>query len=103
MSSKKDKLLVVEPEKELVFYGPFDEGASARLALTNPGREGDVFFKVKTTEPDAFCVRPKSGIVSRGETVFLCVRLKGGHYRPDSEKPSKFKIQVRESPSVVVH
>jgi len=48
--------------------GPFTEVVSADLKLTNPS-EDQVAFKVKTTAPRRYAVRPNSGVLNAGETV----------------------------------
>ena len=47
----------------LVFsLGPFEEVVTATLTLENPSNE-KVGFKVKTTAPKQYCVRPNSGVI----------------------------------------
>ncbi len=48
--------------------GPFTDVVTSELKLTNP-TEKRVCFKVKTTAPKRYCVRPNSGIIDTGATV----------------------------------
>lgn len=49
--------------------GPFTEVVTTTLKLGNPTNER-VGFKVKTTAPKQYCVRPNSGIIDpHGEQV----------------------------------
>ena len=45
-----------------IFLGPFHEVVTATLTLQNPSNE-KVGFKVKTTAPKQYCVRPNSGVI----------------------------------------
>ena len=51
-----------------VTSGPFTDVVTSELKLTNP-TEKRVCFKVKTTAPKRYCVRPNSGIIDTGATV----------------------------------
>lgn len=46
----------------LWFLGPFTEVVTTKLTLRNPSNER-VGFKVKTTAPKQYCVRPNSGVI----------------------------------------
>lgn len=48
--------------------GPFTDVVTATLKLTNP-TDRNVCFKVKTTAPRRYCVRPNSGIIDAGASV----------------------------------
>ena len=48
--------------------GPFTDVVTATLKLTNP-TDRNVCFKVKTTAPRRYCVRPNSGIIDAGTSV----------------------------------
>ncbi|OAL40644.1 hypothetical protein AYO20_00380 [Fonsecaea nubica] len=53
---------------ELGFRRPFNREVSEILKLTNPNSQ-PVAFKVKTTAPKQYCVRPNSGIIAPNESV----------------------------------
>ncbi|KAG5325280.1 VAPB protein, partial [Pseudoatta argentina] len=64
MSSRSDKpeqVLLIEPQNELRFRGPFTGGpVTSYIKLINPTNK-KVYFKIKTTAPKRYCVRPNSG------------------------------------------
>ncbi|KAI9893198.1 MAG: phosphatidylinositol-binding protein scs2 [Vezdaea aestivalis] len=57
----------LEPS-ELAFRRPFDHEVSQVLRLSNPSQD-PVAFKVKTTAPKKYCVRPNSGRIEVGKNV----------------------------------
>lgn len=53
----------------LVFFtGPFSDVVTTNLKLSNP-TDRNVCFKVKTTAPRRYCVRPNSGIIDAGTSI----------------------------------
>lgn len=48
--------------------GPFSDVVTTNLKLSNP-TERNVCFKVKTTAPRRYCVRPNSGIIDAGTSL----------------------------------
>lgn len=48
--------------------GPFTDVVTANLKLSNP-TERNVCFKVKTTAPRRYCVRPNSGVIDAGASI----------------------------------
>ena len=54
--------------------GPFRDVVTAELKLANPS-EKKVCFKVKTTAPKRYCVRPNSGIIEPGGKVSVAGML----------------------------
>lgn len=51
-----------------VFLGPFTDVVTTTLKLANP-TDRNVCFKVKTTAPRRYCVRPNSGVIEAGTSV----------------------------------
>ena len=66
--AKADQVLVIEPQHELTFVGPFSSAVSAVMTLKNPS-ERKVCFKIKTTAPKRYCVKPNSGVIDPKEVV----------------------------------
>ncbi|VDN23581.1 unnamed protein product [Gongylonema pulchrum] len=60
--------------QELAFKGPFTDVVVCPMKLTNTA-DRQVCFKVKTTAPKQYCVRPNSGFIEAGETVEVSVML----------------------------
>lgn len=90
--ARREQVLVLEPQHELKFRGPFTDVVTATLRLTNPSNT-NVCFKVKTTAPRRYCVRPNSGVVDAGTSVNVSVMLQPFEYDPDDRKQNKFMVQ----------
>ena len=52
----------------LCFAGPFTQPVSSVMYLTNPS-DRKVCFKIKTTAPKKYCVKPNSGVIDPDEKV----------------------------------
>ena len=48
--------------------GPFHQAVSSTITLTNPSAR-KLCYKIKTTAPDRYCVKPKSGVIYPREEV----------------------------------
>jgi len=64
-----------------LFSGPFSTIVASQLKLTNPSGKR-IAFKVKTTAPKRYCVRPNSGLIEpsdevtvSGSRIVLCYYL----------------------------
>ena len=57
--------------------GPFNEVVTSTLTLTNPSTNA-VIFKVKTTAPKQYCVRPNSGMLAGRESAVISGEEEGG-------------------------
>ncbi|XP_060659539.1 vesicle-associated membrane protein-associated protein A [Drosophila nasuta] len=75
ISTKKDLtmntsegVLIVDPPEELLLEGPFNRAICKKLLVHNPGKKLRMAFKLKTTTPRLFFVRPNVGVVKPGET-----------------------------------
>ncbi|KAI0755173.1 PapD-like protein [Daedaleopsis nitida] len=64
----------LNPSSVLGFNRPFTQSVKRSLQITNHNTQ-PVAFKVKTTAPKLYCVRPNSGRVEPGETVEVAVML----------------------------
>ncbi|KAH9846361.1 VAMP-associated protein [Lenzites betulinus] len=64
----------LNPSSVLGFNRPFTQSVKRTLQITNHNAQ-PVAFKVKTTAPKLYCVRPNSGRVEPGETVEVAVML----------------------------
>uniref|UniRef100_A0A646QE92 VAMPA n=1 Tax=Hemiscolopendra marginata TaxID=943146 RepID=A0A646QE92_9MYRI len=95
--SKLDQVLTLEPQNELVFKGPFTGVVTSNLLLSNPTNRR-VCFKVKTTAPKRYCVRPNSGIVESKEAVNVSVMLQPFDYNPNEKNKHKFMVQTMFAP-----
>ncbi|XP_073796141.1 vesicle-associated membrane protein-associated protein A isoform X1 [Danio rerio] len=98
--SKLEQILILEPSNDLRFRGPFTDVVTTNLKLRNPS-DRRVCFKVKTTAPRRYCVRPNSGIIDPGATVTISVMLQPFDYDPNEKSKHKFMVQTIFAPSSV--
>ncbi|KAF2479835.1 PapD-like protein [Neohortaea acidophila] len=79
---------------ELGFRRPFTQEVSQTLRLSNPNSD-PVAFKVKTTAPKQYCVRPNSGRIESGQHVEVQVLLQAmkEDLPPDAKCRDKFLVQ----------
>ncbi|XP_049608662.1 vesicle-associated membrane protein-associated protein B isoform X1 [Syngnathus scovelli] len=89
--ARPEQVLVLEPQHELKFRGPFTDVVTATLKLTNP-TDRNVCFKVKTTAPRRYCVRPNSGIIDAGTSINVSVMLQPFDYDPNEKSKHKFMV-----------
>lgn len=97
MAKKSEQVLKLEPSTELRFRGSFTAVVTANLKLTNP-TEKKVCFKVKTTAPKRYCVRPNSGFVEPNGVVEVAVMLQPFEYDPKEKSKHKFMVQTMFAP-----
>ncbi|DBA04931.1 TPA: hypothetical protein N0F65_006933 [Lagenidium giganteum] len=71
--------LLVEPARDLVFVleprNAYSEGVKAAMCLQNISTRKHVVFKIRTTNPDMFTVKPAQGMVAPGETLQIVITL----------------------------
>lgn len=79
---------------ELGFKRPFQHEVSQTLRLGNPHSD-PVAFKVKTTAPKQYCVRPNSGRIEPGKDVEVQILLQAMKEDPppDAKCRDKFLVQ----------
>ncbi|XP_058499755.1 vesicle-associated membrane protein-associated protein B/C-like isoform X2 [Solea solea] len=90
--ARPEQVLVLEPQHELKFKGPFTDVVTAYLKLSNP-TDRNICFKVKTTAPRRYCVRPNSGIIDAGASINVSVMLQPFDYDPNEKSKHKFMVQ----------
>ncbi|KAJ3586530.1 hypothetical protein NHX12_012927 [Muraenolepis orangiensis] len=95
--ARPEQVLVLEPQHELRFRGPFTDVVTATLKLGNP-TDRNVCFKVKTTAPRRYCVRPNSGVIDAGDSVNVSVMLQPFDYDPNEKSKHKFMVQSMLAP-----
>ncbi|XP_026527714.1 vesicle-associated membrane protein-associated protein A isoform X1 [Notechis scutatus] len=96
--AKHEQILVLDPPTDLKFKGPFTDVVITNLKLRNPS-ERKVCFKVKTTAPRRYCVRPNSGIIDPGTSVTVSVMLQPFDYDPNEKSKHKFMVQTIFAPT----
>ncbi|XP_023682065.1 vesicle-associated membrane protein-associated protein A-like isoform X1 [Paramormyrops kingsleyae] len=76
---------------------PFTDVVTTNLKLRNPS-DRRVCFKVKTTAPRRYCVRPNSGLIEPGATITISVMLQPFDYDPNEKSKHKFMVQTIFAP-----
>ncbi|XP_030752836.1 vesicle-associated membrane protein-associated protein B [Sitophilus oryzae] len=98
--SKQEQVLQIVPQNELKFVGPFNTPVTAYMKLTNP-TEKMVMFKIKTTAPKKYCVRPNSGVLGPNKTIEIAICLQPFLYDPAEKNKHKFMVQTVFAPEAV--
>eukprot|EP01114_Cavostelium_apophysatum_P012859 TRINITY_DN2982_c0_g1_i1.p1 TRINITY_DN2982_c0_g1~~TRINITY_DN2982_c0_g1_i1.p1 ORF type:complete len:305 (-),score=43.39 TRINITY_DN2982_c0_g1_i1:25-909(-) len=75
----------------LIFLG---NASKAHIKLSNPSESQPIAFKVKTTAPKRYCVRPTGGVIHPGTFADVQVILNAKE-RPAGDEKSKDKFQVQ--------
>ncbi|XP_062897649.1 vesicle-associated membrane protein-associated protein B/C isoform X3 [Mobula hypostoma] len=96
--ARTEQVLVLEPPNELKFKGPFTDVVTTNLKLSNPS-DKNVCFKVKTTAPRRYCVRPNSGVIDAGTSINVSVMLQPFDYDPNEKSKHKFMVQSMFAPA----
>jgi len=92
MSTEAGELLGIDP-LELRFPFELNKQISCTLQLTNK-TDKQVAFKVKTTSPKKYCVRPNNGIVAPRSTADVVVTMQAQREAPpDMQCKDKFLVQ----------
>jgi len=79
---------------ELGFQRPFTQEVSQVLKIKNTSRT-PVAFKVKTTAPKQYCVRPNSGRIEPGKEIEVSVLLQAMKSEPPMDARCKDKFLVQ--------
>lgn len=95
--AKPEQVLEIDPPHELKFKGPFTVPVTSHLTLTNPS-DKRVVFKIKTTVPKKYCVRPNSGILEPSESTLLAICLQPFVFDPNEKNKHKFMVQSMYAP-----
>lgn len=74
--------------------GPFTEVVTSQLRLTNPSNR-KICFKVKTTAPKRYCVRPNNGIIEAKGTAIIAVMLQPFDVESQATEKNKHKFMVQ--------
>lgn len=88
--------VVLDPGTVLGFNRPLTNHVKRSLAIKNPNAQ-PVAFKVKTTAPKLYCVRPNSGRVDPGETVEVQVMLQAMKEEPPLAAKCKDKFLIQST------
>ncbi|KAL6429329.1 hypothetical protein ACFW04_008200 [Cataglyphis niger] len=95
---KPEQVLIIEPQSELRFRGPFTGGpVTSYIKLINPTNK-KVYFKIKTTAPKRYCVRPNSGALKPKDVIEIAVCLQPYDFDPSEKNKHKFMVQTVIAP-----
>ncbi|CAH1964051.1 unnamed protein product [Acanthoscelides obtectus] len=95
--SKLEQVLQIEPQNELRFRGPFVVPVTSYMKLTNPS-DKTVMFKIKTTAPKKYCVRPNAGILDPNSSIQIAICLQPFQFDPAEKNKHKFMVQSTFAP-----
>ncbi|CAE6353951.1 unnamed protein product [Rhizoctonia solani] len=84
----------LNPSNQLGFNRPLTQIVRRTLTVTNHNDQ-PVAFKVKTTAPKLYCVRPNSGVIEPGDTVDVAVLLQAMREDPPLATKCKDKFLVQ--------
>ncbi|KAJ2954331.1 hypothetical protein O0L34_g2589 [Tuta absoluta] len=91
-----NQVLTIEPQNELKFKvdytGLFEQGYTTYLRLKNPSMD-TVLFKIKTTAPKKYCVRPNSGIIEPNSKVDIAITPQPVYVDSNEKHKHKFMVQ----------
>ncbi|KAK7252702.1 hypothetical protein RIF29_36846 [Crotalaria pallida] len=91
-ASSANQLISISPD-ELRFTFELDKQTFCDLKVVN-NTESYVAFKVKTTSPKKYFVRPNTGVIQPWDSCIIRVTLQAQHeYPPDMQCKDKFLLQ----------
>ncbi|KAI8364783.1 PapD-like protein [Radiomyces spectabilis] len=91
--------LELEPSDLLLFPRPLADGPSVLMKVHNTGDEL-LAFKVKTTAPRHYCVRPNAGLIGPGDSLSIEVTLQPLKTEPADNATCKDKFLVQSIPVI---
>lgn len=97
MTNKPAQVLIIEPANELKFVGPFCTAVSSFMRLTNP-TDNVILFKIKTTAPKKYCVRPNCGVLEPKSTIEIAIILQPFIFDAAEKNKHKFMVQSMVMP-----
>uniref|UniRef100_A0A182N141 MSP domain-containing protein n=1 Tax=Anopheles dirus TaxID=7168 RepID=A0A182N141_9DIPT len=77
--------------------GPFRTAVASYMRLTNP-TDHDIYFKIKTTAPKKYCVRPNCGILEPHESQEIAIVLQPFIFDSNEKNKHKFMVQSMVKP-----
>jgi hypothetical protein len=84
----------LNPSNQLGFNRPLTQVVRRTLTVTNHNPQ-PIAFKVKTTAPKLYCVRPNSGVIEPGDSVDVQVLLQAMREDPPLSHKCKDKFLVQ--------
>ncbi|KAH8267004.1 vesicle-associated membrane protein-associated protein B/C [Drosophila bipectinata] len=97
MSKPFELPLTIEPEHELRFVGPFNRPVVTIMSLRNNSAL-PLVFKIKTTAPKRYCVRPNIGKILPYRSTQVEICLQPFIYDQQEKNKHKFMVQSVQAP-----
>ncbi|KAH8313935.1 hypothetical protein KR067_003698 [Drosophila pandora] len=97
MSKQFELPLTIEPEHELRFVGPFNRPVVTIMTLRNISAL-PLVFKIKTTAPKRYCVRPNIGKIMPYRSTQVEICLQPFIYDQQEKNKHKFMVQSVQAP-----
>ncbi|KAG6441416.1 hypothetical protein O3G_MSEX001816 [Manduca sexta] len=98
----RKQVLTIEPQNELQFNTLYEQDYTSYIRLTNPTNDR-VIFKIKTTAPKYYCVRPTCGELEPKSKVEVAVTLQQVYIDPCENYKHKFMVQSVIAPDSKTH
>ncbi|BGP20075.1 hypothetical protein JCM10213_002675 [Rhodosporidiobolus nylandii] len=86
--------VTLQPSNQLAFQRPLTQLVKRNLSVSNHNSQA-VAYKVKTTSPKGYCVRPNAGRIESGETVEVQVLLQPMKEDPPANAKCRDKFLVQ--------
>ncbi|GMT28425.1 hypothetical protein PFISCL1PPCAC_19722, partial [Pristionchus fissidentatus] len=96
-ANRGTSLVTLVPQSEITFKGPYTDVVTSYLKIQNP-QSKTICFKVKTTAPKQYCVRPNSGVLKPGDSTSVSVMLQPIDTIPSDAAKHKFMVQSCYAP-----
>ncbi|GAN09527.1 conserved hypothetical protein [Mucor ambiguus] len=93
--------VIIEPSDQLEFHRPFTRVVKESIYVKNPGTE-PVIFKVKTTAPKQYCVRPNAGRIEPNSEIEVQIILQPFKDELPEDFKCKDKFLVQTAPVTAV-
>eukprot|EP00756_Hemistasia_phaeocysticola_P049556 Hpha_TRINITY_DN2405_c0_g1::TRINITY_DN2405_c0_g1_i1::g.24747::m.24747 len=81
---------VFQVSSDRLWFPPPHKGHTEKPVLSNRG-DSDAIFKIKTTMPDAFSVKPRMGRLPAGKQLPIQITCRG----TEPQWPAKFQTEIR--------
>ncbi|PFH54099.1 hypothetical protein AMATHDRAFT_83601 [Amanita thiersii Skay4041] len=95
-SSQPKMSVALNPSTSLGFHRPLTQLVKRSLTISN-NNALPIAFKVKTTAPKLYCVRPNSGRVEPGQSVEVAVMLQAMREEPPLNAKCKDKFLIQST------
>ena len=83
-------MALIDPETELRFFNQAESNSyKAYLTITNVS-QGNIAYKVKTTSPRFYVVKPNQGIIDKGQKITIDITMILSNVRKLRNLPIKF-------------